>query len=229
MRSLLYLTGRTPSPFPTEPEHTEEQPRLLPLPLHPFNTDRMETVRSRKTIYVHFDLNDYSIPPGAVNRPLTLMASDTEVRLLDDAAEIARHHRSYDRQATCDHDPERGSCTREATPIWRRPDQKQRQGETHCVDASPLAGLGSGYLQRHVIGIVGLNPAKNRIYRPLTGRSISEPEFRSEQHHTARRRGGIRSEVHAIHRRDRRTEVAMIEEIRSIRPKFQCGRLGYPE
>ena len=77
---------------------TEEQPRLLPLPLHPFNTDRMETVRSRKTIYVHFDLNDYSIPPEAVGRPLTLVASDTDVRILDGAAEIARHHRSYDRQ-----------------------------------------------------------------------------------------------------------------------------------
>jgi len=77
---------------------TEEQPRLLPLPLHPFSTDRMETVCSRKTIYVHFDLNDYSIPPEAVGRPLTLVASDTEVRILDGAAEIARHHRSYDRQ-----------------------------------------------------------------------------------------------------------------------------------
>ena len=76
----------------------EEQPRLLPLPLHPFNTDRMETVRSRKTIYVRFDLNDYSIPPEAVGRPLTLVASDTDVRILDGAAEIARHHRSYDRQ-----------------------------------------------------------------------------------------------------------------------------------
>jgi Mu transposase-like protein len=64
---------------------TEEQPRLLPLPLHSFNTDRMETVRSRKTIYVHFDLNDYSIPPTAVGRPLTLMASDTDVRILDGA------------------------------------------------------------------------------------------------------------------------------------------------
>jgi len=90
--------------WPDDPARTvaqtfpEEQPRLRPLPLHPFNTDRMETVRSRKTIYVHFDLNDYSIPPGAVGRPLTLMASDTEVRILDGAAEIARHHRSYDRQ-----------------------------------------------------------------------------------------------------------------------------------
>jgi hypothetical protein len=76
----------------------EEQPRLLPLPLHPFNTDRIEPVRSRKTIYVHFDLNDYSIPPDAVGRPLILAASDTEVRILDGAAEIARHPRSYDRQ-----------------------------------------------------------------------------------------------------------------------------------
>jgi len=76
----------------------EEQPRLLPLPLHPFNTDRIEQVRSRKTIYVRFDLNDYSIPPEAVGRPLTLAASDTHVRILDGPAEIASHRRSYDRQ-----------------------------------------------------------------------------------------------------------------------------------
>jgi len=76
----------------------EEQPRLLALPLHAFHPDRVEQVLSRKTIYVHFDLNDYSIPPEAVGRPLTLVASDTDIRILDGAAEIARHHRSYDRQ-----------------------------------------------------------------------------------------------------------------------------------
>ena len=54
-------------------------------------------VRSAKTIYVRFDLNDYSIPPEAVGRQLTLVASDTLVRILDGSAEIARHHRSYDR------------------------------------------------------------------------------------------------------------------------------------
>ena len=75
-----------------------EQSRLLPPPLHPFNTDRMETVRSNKTIYVRFDLNDYSIPPEAVGRPLTLVASDTSVRILDGALELARHPRTYDRQ-----------------------------------------------------------------------------------------------------------------------------------
>src|SRR5216684_862183 len=76
----------------------EEQPRLMPPPLHPFTTDRIETVCSDKTIYVRFDLNDYSIPPEAVGRPLTLVASDASVRLLDGALEIARHPRSYDRR-----------------------------------------------------------------------------------------------------------------------------------
>jgi transposase len=77
---------------------TDEQPRLMLPPLHPFSTDRIETVRSHKTIYVRFDLNDYSIPPEAVGRPLTLFASDTTVRILDGAREIARHQRTYDRQ-----------------------------------------------------------------------------------------------------------------------------------
>src|SRR6266705_3056577 len=75
----------------------EEQPRLLPPPLHAFSTDRIETVHSRKTIYVRFDLNDYSIPPEAVGRQLTLVASDIAVRILDGSVEVARHHRTYDR------------------------------------------------------------------------------------------------------------------------------------
>jgi transposase len=75
----------------------EEQTRLLPPAVHPFPTDRIETVQSGKTIYVRFDLNDYSIPPQAVGRPLTLAASDTIVRILDGPVEIARHMRSYDR------------------------------------------------------------------------------------------------------------------------------------
>lgn len=85
--------GRT-----VEQVFAEEQPRLLPLPGHPFNTDRIEAVSSDKSIYVRFDLNDYSIPPEAVGRPLTLIASDTSVRISDGTQEIARHARTYDRQ-----------------------------------------------------------------------------------------------------------------------------------
>jgi hypothetical protein len=46
---------------------------------------------------VRFDLNDYSVPPEYCQRPLTLMASDAEVRMLDGQKEIIRHPRSYDR------------------------------------------------------------------------------------------------------------------------------------
>jgi transposase len=76
----------------------EEQSRLLAPPLHPFPTDCLESARAHKTIYVRFDLNDYSIPPEAVGRPLTLAVSDTMVRILDGTGEIARHRRSYDRR-----------------------------------------------------------------------------------------------------------------------------------
>src|SRR6202162_2859808 len=81
-----------------EQAFAEEQSRLLTPPRHPFSADRIETVRSHKTIYVRFDLNDYSIPPEAVGRPLTLVASDTLVRIPDGAQEIARHLRTYDRE-----------------------------------------------------------------------------------------------------------------------------------
>src|SRR5438876_1219569 len=76
---------------------TEEQPRLLPLPTHPFETDLVLPIHAGKTIYVRFDLNDYSIPPEAIRRPLTLVASDARVRILDGSEEIAQHRRSYDR------------------------------------------------------------------------------------------------------------------------------------
>jgi len=80
----------------------EEQPRLLPLPVHPLETDLMIPVKSDKTIYTRFDLNDYSIPPEAVGKQLTLAANPTTVRLLEGDQEIACHRRSYDRHARID-------------------------------------------------------------------------------------------------------------------------------
>lgn len=77
----------------------EERPRLLPLPKHPLECDRVVAVSSGKTPYVRFDLNDYSIPHRLVRKPLTLVASETAVRILDGAEEAATHHRSYDRGA----------------------------------------------------------------------------------------------------------------------------------
>lgn len=92
-------------PWPGDPSRSvasvfeEEKPRLLRLPAHRFDTDLMRVVRSDKTIYIRFDLNDYSIPPEAIGRPVTLLASPNNVRILDGSSEIARHRRSYDRLA----------------------------------------------------------------------------------------------------------------------------------
>jgi transposase len=75
----------------------QEQPQLLALPAHPFDCDRVLAVHSKKTLYLRFDLNDYSIAPQAVGRPLSLVASDTQVRILDGTQLVACHRRSYDR------------------------------------------------------------------------------------------------------------------------------------
>ncbi|HET8938968.1 MAG TPA: IS21 family transposase [Polyangiales bacterium] len=75
----------------------QEQPRLLPLPAHPFSTDFVRPVSSGKTPYVRFDRNDYTIPHTLVRKPLTLAASDRYVRVLDGEKEVARHERCWDR------------------------------------------------------------------------------------------------------------------------------------
>jgi len=75
----------------------EEKPHLLPLPVHPFSCDLLRPAQADKTLCVRFDLNDYSVPPQALGRNLTLVASPTTVRLLDGSTEVASHRRSYDR------------------------------------------------------------------------------------------------------------------------------------
>lgn len=77
----------------------EEREVLLSLPSSPFQVDTPEAVRSGKTPYIRFDLNDYSIPHHLVRKPLTLVATDKEVRIIDGMKEVACHRRSYDRHA----------------------------------------------------------------------------------------------------------------------------------
>lgn len=90
-------------PWPDDPRRTvaevfadDEQPRLLAMPQHRLDTNDRTTVRSVKIPWVRFDKNDYSIPPHTVGLDLTLVATDTEIRLLQGAQEIARHRRCYD-------------------------------------------------------------------------------------------------------------------------------------
>jgi transposase len=75
----------------------KEQPLLLPLPQHPFETELVKGAASGKTPYVRFDGNDYSIPHTLVRQPLTLSANETRIRILDATTEVANHPRSYDK------------------------------------------------------------------------------------------------------------------------------------
>ncbi|MCP4594561.1 MAG: IS21 family transposase [bacterium] len=111
----------------------EEAPRLLPLPVHPFETDLVLAVRSGKTLYLRFDLNDYSIPPSSVLRPLTLLASETSVRILDGTQEVAQHRRSYDRHRRIE-DP--------AHIAALLAEKRRARGSSPCarlIDATPAA------------------------------------------------------------------------------------------
>ncbi len=73
----------------------QERVQLVSLPDSSFPTDEREEVSVGKTPYVRFDRNDYSVPPTHTRCTLTVIASPTEVRVLDGLDELACHPRSY--------------------------------------------------------------------------------------------------------------------------------------
>jgi len=77
----------------------DERACLLTLPKHPFEAELIKSVRIKNSIYIRFDLNDYSIPPAVAERQecLVLSVSDTRVRFLLGDKVVATHKRSYDR------------------------------------------------------------------------------------------------------------------------------------
>ena len=76
---------------------SQEQPSLLALPDNPFDSRERAAVIARKTPYIRFDLNDYSIPHQHVQKPLTVTADLAQLRVLDGAEVIAEHARSFDK------------------------------------------------------------------------------------------------------------------------------------
>jgi transposase len=72
-----------------------EQPSLLVLPDNPFDTRERVEVRARKTPYIRFDLNDYSIPHQYVQKTLSVNADLESVCILDGAELIAEHPRCF--------------------------------------------------------------------------------------------------------------------------------------
>jgi len=109
----------------------QEQPKLVALPDNPFATDEREAVRAGKTPYVRFDRNDYSIPHTHVQRTLTVVASPTEVRVLDGADLIATHRRSYDKGQQVEDEAHIAALTAS------KPQARQHRGTDRLAQAAP--------------------------------------------------------------------------------------------
>lgn len=76
-----------------------ESASLLALPQQDFALGERVGVSVGKTPYVRFDRNDYSVPHTHVRRTLAVLADEQWVRILDGAAEVARHARCWDSHA----------------------------------------------------------------------------------------------------------------------------------
>jgi len=76
----------------------QEQARLRQLPATPFESEERKEVAVGKTPYVRFDLNDYSVPHGCVQRPVVVLATEQRVRVVDGSKVVADHARSYDQR-----------------------------------------------------------------------------------------------------------------------------------
>ena len=88
-------------PWPEDRRRTVEQAffqersSLLPLPPAPFPVHELVAVHVRRTPYVAFDGNRYTVPHDRIARTLTLAADLEEIRLFDRQELIATHRRSW--------------------------------------------------------------------------------------------------------------------------------------
>ena len=108
-----------------------ERAYLLSLPEHRYETDLVKPVRSAKTPYVRFDKNLYSIPHGLVRKPLTLVASHEQVRILDGQLEVAKHGRSWDEGQVIE-DPAHVEAL-----VRAKANARQAKGRDRLTDAVP--------------------------------------------------------------------------------------------
>ena len=124
------------------PENTEltvreafiqEQPSLLVLPDTAYTTEEQRQVSARKTPYIRFDLNDYSIPHTRVQKPLLVHADLQTVRIIDGDECVAEHPRSFGKG-------EQIEQQEHIDALWQQKKQaKLHHGQHRLGHASPLA------------------------------------------------------------------------------------------
>ena len=73
----------------------DERPRLLTLPDPLPATDQILPIVADRQAFVRFDTNRYSVQTTLAERPLTLVADDISVRVLDGVDAVAEHPRCW--------------------------------------------------------------------------------------------------------------------------------------
>ena len=76
----------------------EERQAMLDLPRQPFDARRVTQALANSLSLVKFDTNRYSVPVKHAHRPITIVATVDEVRLIDGDRLVARHGRSWKRE-----------------------------------------------------------------------------------------------------------------------------------
>lgn len=108
-----------------------EQSTLISLPDNPYPTHEREEVKIGKTPYARFDLNDYSVPHTHVRRIVTVCATLDTVSIMDGAATIATHRRSFDKGREIEDE----SHIAELVAIKKQ--SRQHRGQNRLSQAAP--------------------------------------------------------------------------------------------
>jgi transposase len=140
-------------PWPQDRRRTVEQafhqerPSLLALPEAPFPGHELVAVTVRRTPYVAFDANRYSVPHDRIARTLTLAADPDEIRVFDRHELVATHRRSWDKGQVVE-DP------RHLEALWQSKRQARlHRGQDRLLRAVPRAQdllSALGQRQRHL-------------------------------------------------------------------------------
>ena len=116
-----------------EQAYREERSCLLALPAEPFPCHEWVETIARKTPYVTFDTNRYSIPPEHLGRSLSIAAEINRLRIFDAEELIAEHTRSWDKGQVIEKPRHLEGLRRQKRAARRQRDQH------HLIRAVPRA------------------------------------------------------------------------------------------
>jgi len=76
----------------------EDRQAMLPFPVTPFESRRIENGQSNSLSLVRFHCNDYSVPTKYAHRKVTIIGCIDRVRIVADSHVIAEHVRDWDKE-----------------------------------------------------------------------------------------------------------------------------------